>query len=135
MFTFSEHYFSLTFIFGAFLAIAVARAINIYPISFAVNLGRRQKIPKNVSISCFVKRFTILNPFQYQHMMWFSGLRGAMAFALAVQNTVSPARRMFFTTTCIIAITTVIFVGGMLDPQKVSEAVITNLFGFVMTKA
>lgn len=49
-------------------------------------------------------------------MMWFSGLRGAMAFALAVQNTVSPARRMFFTTTCLIAIITVIFVGGLVTP-------------------
>ena len=49
-------------------------------------------------------------------MMWFSGLRGAMAFALAVQNTVSPARQMFFTTTCIIAIFTVVFIGGLTTP-------------------
>ncbi len=49
-------------------------------------------------------------------MMWFSGLRGAMAFALAVQNTVSPARSMFFTTTCIMAITTVIVVGSLTTP-------------------
>ena len=49
-------------------------------------------------------------------MLWFSGLRGAMAFALAVQNTVSPARQMFFTTTCLIAIITVVFVGGMTTP-------------------
>ena len=49
-------------------------------------------------------------------MMWFSGLRGAMAFALAVNNTVSEARQMFFTTTCLISIITVIFVGGLTTP-------------------
>ena len=48
--------------------------------------------------------------------MWFSGLRGAMAFALAVNNTVSEARQMFFTTTCLISIITVIFVGGLTTP-------------------
>ncbi|TRY61537.1 hypothetical protein TCAL_04177 [Tigriopus californicus] len=90
MFTFSKHYFNLFFILGAFVAIAVARACNIYPLGMLMNLGRQQKIPM-----------------QYQHMMWFSGLRGAMAFALAVSNTATPVRQMFFTTTCLIAIITI----------------------------
>ena len=50
-------------------------------------------------------------------MLWFSGLRGAMAFALAVRNTVSDVRQMFFTTTCLIAIVTVIFCGGLAMPM------------------
>jgi NhaP-type Na+/H+ or K+/H+ antiporter len=49
-------------------------------------------------------------------MLWFSGLRGAMAFALSVRNTVSEVRQMFFTTTCLISITTVIFIGGCTTP-------------------
>ena len=49
-------------------------------------------------------------------MLWFSGLRGAMAFALAAQNTVSPTRQMFFTTTCIVVIATVIIVGWLTTP-------------------
>ena len=49
-------------------------------------------------------------------MLWFSGLRGAMAFALAVRNTVTTVRQLFFTTTCVIAITTVIFIGGCAMP-------------------
>ena len=53
---------------------------------------------------------------QFQHMLWFSGLRGAMAFALAVRNTVTTVRQLFFTTTCVIAITTVIFIGGCAMP-------------------
>jgi sodium/hydrogen exchanger-like protein 6/7 len=73
-------------------------------------------------------------------MLWFSGLRGAMAFALAVQNTVTPERRMFFTTTCLISIITVIVLGGLTVPMisffKVREIISTfprnvwNLFGF-----
>jgi len=99
MFTFSNHRFQFAFIFAAFFAIAIARAANIYPLSFLLNLGRKNKIPPN-----------------FQHMLWFSGLRGAMAFALAMQNTMSEARQMFLTTTSLISIFTVIFCGGMTSP-------------------
>ena len=50
LFTFSRHFFDIIFIFGAFVAIAVARAVNVYPIIGTVNLGRKQKIPMNVSL-------------------------------------------------------------------------------------
>ena len=99
MFTFAHHKFVFSFILTAFLAIAVARAFNIYPLSFILNLGRKNKIPMN-----------------FQHMLWFSGLRGAMAFALAMQNTMTDARQMFLTTTSLITIITVIFCGGLTDP-------------------
>ena len=79
MFTFGHHKFHFGFIFGAFFAILVARAANIYPLSALLNLGRKTRIPLN-----------------YQHMLWFSGLRGAMAFALAIQNTVTEARQVSF---------------------------------------
>ena len=69
MFTFAHHKFVFTFIIAAFLAIALARALNIYPLSFFLNLGRKHRIPIN-----------------YQHMLWFSGLRGAMAFALVSRD-------------------------------------------------
>ncbi|XP_023324392.1 sodium/hydrogen exchanger 9 isoform X2 [Eurytemora carolleeae] len=99
MFTFSRHKFEFIFILGAVLAIGVARALNIYPLSLLLNLGRSKPIP------C-----------KYQHMMWFSGLRGALAFALAIKNTVSEARQIILTTTSLIAIVTVIFCGGLTPP-------------------
>ena len=99
MFTFAHHRFVFTFIITAFMAIAVARALNIYPLSFVLNLGRKHRIPMN-----------------YQHVLWFSGLRGAMAFALAIQNTMTEARQMFLTTTSLITIVTVIFCGGLTSP-------------------
>eukprot|EP00088_Acartia_fossae_P047287 TRINITY_DN5127_c0_g1_i1.p1 TRINITY_DN5127_c0_g1~~TRINITY_DN5127_c0_g1_i1.p1 ORF type:complete len:548 (+),score=74.64 TRINITY_DN5127_c0_g1_i1:71-1645(+) len=99
MFTFSRHRFEFLFILGALLAIGVARALNIYPLSFLLNLGRKKKIPCN-----------------FQHMMWFSGLRGALSFALAIKNTVTEPRQVFLTTTSLIAIFTVIFCGGLTTP-------------------
>lgn len=48
-----------------------------------------------------------------QHFMVFSGLRGAMAFALAIRNTSTQARKLILTTTSVIVIITVIFCGGL----------------------
>jgi len=99
MFTFSRHKFEFTFILGALFAIGIARALNIYPLSLLLNIGRKKKIPYN-----------------FQHMMWFSGLRGALSFALAIKNIVTESRQIFLTTTSLISIFTVIFCGGFTSP-------------------
>ncbi|GBP62341.1 hypothetical protein EVAR_42085_1 [Eumeta japonica] len=84
-------------IFGLSLLITstLGRAVNIYPLSFLLNLGRKPPIPMN-----------------FQHMLFFSGLRGAMSFALAIRNTVSEARQAMLTTTSLIVIATVVLQGG-----------------------
>lgn len=100
LFTFQNHIFSPIFILGAFLAIFIGRAFNIYPLSFLLNLGRRHKIKGN-----------------FQHMMMFAGLRGAMAFALAIRDTATYARQMMFTTTLLIVFFTVWVFGGGTTPM------------------
>ncbi|XP_059507207.1 sodium/hydrogen exchanger 9-like isoform X2 [Stegostoma tigrinum] len=95
LFTYQNHIFNALFIFGAFIAIFVARACNIYPLSFLLNLRRRRKIPWN-----------------FQHMMMFAGLRGAIAFALAIRDTDSKPKQMMFTTTLLIVFFTVWVFGG-----------------------
>ncbi|NXT26034.1 SL9A6 protein, partial [Syrrhaptes paradoxus] len=57
LFTFQNHVFNPTFVVGAFLAIFLGRAANIYPLSFLLNLGRRNQIGTNL-----------------QHMMMFAGM-------------------------------------------------------------
>ncbi|XP_029070873.1 sodium/hydrogen exchanger 9 isoform X1 [Monodon monoceros] len=100
LFTFQNHIFNALFILGAFLAIFVARACNIYPLSFLLNLGRKHKIPWN-----------------FQHIMMFSGLRGAIAFALAIRNTESQPKQMMFTTTLLLVFFTVWVFGGGTTPM------------------
>ncbi|XP_025789522.1 sodium/hydrogen exchanger 6 [Puma concolor] len=80
---------------GWLVAIFLGRAANIYPLSLLLNLGRRSKIGSN-----------------FQHMMMFAGLRGAMAFALAIRDTATYARQMMFSTTLLIVFFTVWVFGG-----------------------
>jgi sodium/hydrogen exchanger 8 len=49
--------------------ILVAR-IHVYPLSYLLNRGRRAKGQGDISMNT-------------QHMIWFSGLRGAIAYALS----------------------------------------------------
>uniref|UniRef100_A0A3P8ZGJ3 Sodium/hydrogen exchanger n=1 Tax=Esox lucius TaxID=8010 RepID=A0A3P8ZGJ3_ESOLU len=110
LFTFQNHVFNPMFIVGAFLAVFLGRAANIYPLSFLLNLGRRNKISSN-----------------FQHMMMFAGLRGAMTFALSIRDTATYARQMMFTTTLLIVFFTVWVCGGgttqMLSCQNIRVGV------------
>ncbi|XP_035017809.1 sodium/hydrogen exchanger 6a [Hippoglossus stenolepis] len=110
LFTFQSHVFNPMFIVGAFLAVFIGRAANIYPLSFLLNLGRRNKIRSN-----------------FQHMMMFAGLRGAMTFALSIRDTATYARQMMFSTTLLVVFFTVWVCGGgttqMLSCQRIRVGV------------
>uniref|UniRef100_A0A8C4NNX7 Sodium/hydrogen exchanger n=1 Tax=Eptatretus burgeri TaxID=7764 RepID=A0A8C4NNX7_EPTBU len=100
LFTFQKHIFNPIIIIGALLAILVGRASNIYPLSFFLNLGRRNKIS-----------------FNFQHMMMFAGLRGAVAFALAIRDTETEAQQAIFSTTLLLVFFTVWVMGGGTTPM------------------
>ena len=48
----------------------------------------------------------------FQHMMMYSGLRGAVAFALALRDTTTESAQLMFSTTLIIVYSTVLLLGG-----------------------
>ncbi|TDH05212.1 hypothetical protein EPR50_G00139490 [Perca flavescens] len=100
LFSFQSHVFNPMFIVGAFVAVFLGRAANIYPLSFLLNLGRKNKIGYN-----------------FQHVMMFAGLRGAMTFALSIRDTATYARRMMFSTTLLIVFFTVWVCGGGTTPM------------------
>ncbi|XP_054777138.1 sodium/hydrogen exchanger 6-like [Prosopis cineraria] len=88
------------FIFFSIIFIGVARAANVFSCVFLVNLVRpaHQKIPPN-----------------HQKALWYSGLRGAMAFALALQSFHDLPEghgQTIFTATTAIIILTVLLTGG-----------------------
>lgn len=96
LFTYSNHQWVPGFILFSFVGIFAGRVINIYVLSFVLNLARAKKIS-----------------FRFQHMLVFAGLRGAIAFALAIRNTQEETRQLIFTTTLVIVMVTVFVCGGL----------------------
>ncbi|XP_020103471.1 sodium/hydrogen exchanger 6-like isoform X2 [Ananas comosus] len=96
-----EHSWShLGFIFFSILFIVVARAANVFSCAYLVNLVR----PANRKI-----------PVKHQKALWYSGLRGAMAFALALQSVHELPEghgKTIFTATTAIVVLTVLLIGG-----------------------
>ncbi|KAF7488322.1 Sodium/hydrogen exchanger 7 [Sarcoptes scabiei] len=110
MFTFPQHLWSTGFILATFASVIIGRALNIYPLSYLLNLGRTNKIPK-----------------EFQHILFFSGLRGAMAFALAIRNTLTAPRRLMLTATSMVSIISIIFCGSTIQPMLHYFQISTNV--------
>lgn len=87
---------SLSLIIASCILCVVARALNIFPLAFIANLGRKRKIS-----------------FKMQVVMWFSGLRGAISFALAIaMESPNKGAKQFITTTMVIIVLTTLGMGG-----------------------
>ncbi|XVF75124.1 hypothetical protein PTKIN_Ptkin13bG0162300 [Pterospermum kingtungense] len=90
----------LGFIFFSILFIGVARAANVFSCAYLVNLVR----PAHRQI-----------PLKHQKALCYSGLRGAMAFALALQSVHDLPEghgQIIFTATTAIVVLTVLLIGG-----------------------
>ncbi|XP_020590365.1 sodium/hydrogen exchanger 6-like isoform X2 [Phalaenopsis equestris] len=88
------------FIFFSVLFIVFARAANVFSCAYLVNLAR----PTSRHI-----------PMKHQKALWYSGLRGAMAFALALQSVHDLPEghgKTIFTATTAIVVLTVLLIGG-----------------------
>lgn len=76
----------------------IARVANIFPLSFFANCFRKKKIPIRMQV-----------------VMWFAGLRGAIAFALS-QNMPQEHRDIYVSTTLMIVVFTTIVCGSLTEP-------------------
>ncbi len=81
----------------ALMACIISRCMHVLPISFIANRFRTRQMQITK---------------QFQFMMVFAGLRGAVAFALAMRNTATDAKKILLTTTLSIVLITVLLFGG-----------------------
>ncbi|XP_037629026.1 sodium/hydrogen exchanger 8 [Sebastes umbrosus] len=91
------HNFEISFVIWCIVLVLLGRAVNIFPLSFLLNFFRDHKItPKMMFI------------------MWFSGLRGAIPYALSLHLNLEPIekRQLIGTTTIIIVLFTILLMGG-----------------------
>lgn len=104
MFAFAQPYkeISVLFITLTIVNLFVARAANITIVSWLVNLGRSKESKLNLN---------------FKFVMWIAGLRGAMAYALALKSstelTIGPE---ILTDTLIFSLLTILVVGSFLNP-------------------
>lgn len=110
LFSYDNHQWVPGFILFSFVAIFVGRAVNIYGLSFFLNL--RSYIPLFYVRRCTKEHIA----YRFQHLLVFAGLRGAIAFALAIRNTETVERQLILTTTLCIVLATMIINGGLIIP-------------------
>ena len=84
----------------AMLFCALGRALNIFPLTWIANRCRRSGVNKV--------------PMKMQMVLWFTGLRGAIAFALS-ENMPGPNRDTYTTATLTICMFTTIVCGGFTE--------------------
>ena len=95
LFAFDNNQWHIPFVCFTILFCLIGRFLNIIPLTGILNLYRTNKIG-----------------FKYQFIMWFSGLRGAIAFALAIGLRSDPKGEYIFTATLATVFFTIIFLGG-----------------------
>jgi solute carrier family 9 (sodium/hydrogen exchanger), member 8 len=95
-----KHIFKPSLVISSIVMCLVGRACNIFPLAYLVNYFRQHKITKKM-----------------QFIMWFSGLRGAIAFALSLNlNIESEVHNVIVTSTLILVLFTTIVLGGSTMP-------------------
>lgn len=88
---------NVIFVALSFLFCLVGRALNTFPLSAGLNMMRKRKVP-----------------FATQFVIWFSGLRGAIAFALSLEIETENKNVLKTTTLAIVLLTTFLIGGGTL---------------------
>ncbi|XP_058058002.1 sodium/hydrogen exchanger 8 [Anopheles bellator] len=96
-----KHRCELSFVIWAIVLCLLGRACNIFPLAWLVNRFREHKITNRMAF-----------------IMWFSGLRGAISYALSLhmQFSTEESRHVVITTTLIIVLFTTLFFGGSTMP-------------------
>ena len=104
MFAFSEPYqdINIWFVLSTIVNLNIARALNIFTVTWFVNKTRSANTKIGIKM---------------QIVMWISGLRGAMAYALALKSYVElEAGGVILIDTLIYSLITILIIGSALNP-------------------
>eukprot|EP01083_Nonionella_stella_P192955 713022_1 len=98
------HEFKSKYILITLLLCFCGRAISVFPLAFLLNMGRKHKLP-----------------IKHQIILWYSGLRGPVAYALAVATSAygdqtDLSSNIIITTTIFIVAFTTLMLGGLAYP-------------------
>ncbi|XP_027849240.2 sodium/hydrogen exchanger 8 [Aphis gossypii] len=106
LFSFRLHFEPALVIWSLILCL-IGRACNIFPLAYLCNKFREHQITKHMMF-----------------IMWFSGLRGAISYALSLHLEFSnETRHVIITTTlCIILVTTLLFGGSTMPLMKILQS-------------
>ena len=86
------HQFDVALIIWSILFILLGRALNIFPLAYVCNRFRSHQITRKMMV-----------------IMWFSGLRGAIAYALSLHlEFKEETRKVLVTTTLVVVLFTTI---------------------------
>ena len=100
------HRVEMSLVVWSLVLILIGRALNIFPLSLLCNKFRSHQITKKMMV-----------------IMWFSGLRGAIAYALSLHLEFEDqeTRKVLVTTTLIVVLfTTIVLGGGTMPLMKVN---------------
>jgi len=106
-----QHRLVPSFLIWTIILILIGRALNIYPLAWFINHFRETRISRKM-----------------QFVMWFSGLRGAIAYAVSLHLDIedSDQRRTIITTSLCVVLFTILVLGGSTYPlvkwMKVSRS-------------
>merc|ERR1719369_2754733 len=90
------HRFEMALIIWSIIFILAGRALNIFPLASLCNRFRTHQITRKMMV-----------------IMWFSGLRGAIAYALSLHlEFKEETRKVLVTTTLVVVLFTTIILGG-----------------------
>jgi len=96
-----QHRLIPSFLIWTIILILLGRALNIYPLSYFINHFRDTRITRKM-----------------QFVMWFSGLRGAIAYAVSLHLDIEDQehRRAIITTSLCVVLFTILVLGGSTYP-------------------
>jgi sodium/hydrogen exchanger 8 len=96
-----QHRMDASFLIWTIILILLGRALNIYPLCWFINHFRETRISRKM-----------------QFVMWFSGLRGAIAYAVSLHLDIADAdqRRTIITTSLCVVLFTILVLGGSTYP-------------------